>query len=342
MRPLVGSCAKHAYSALSWEGPVKPLPIHCRSAGSARCLRVAIHRGHTLKKRSLLVCEDSASDAAAPSPPRPKFKLSSLVGPLTWSGMLGYIGFMLILPLGALLSKAVQVPWKTFIARATEPIAVAAYGVTFKLAVQAAIINAVFGFILAWVLTKYRFPLKKWVDAAVDLPFAVPTSVAGLTLATVYSEEGFLGQLLAKYGVFVVFTKLGVLLAMIFVSFPFVIRTMQPVMQEIDQEQVEAAYTLGADGWTTFREVTLPPLLPALLTGTALAFSRAVGEFGSVVIVASNFPFNDLVAPVLIFQSLEQYDYVGATVYGTVLLFFSLIIMLCVNQLQALKAKYGR
>nr|QKY15133.1 chloroplast sulfate permease 1 (SUL1) [Polytomella parva] len=210
------------------------------------------------------------------------------------------------------------------------------------MAVSAAIFNAFFGFILAWVLTKYDFPGKKWLDAAVDLPFALPTSVAGLTLATVYGDEFFIGKWLQEHGIRVVFTRLGVAVAMIFVSFPFVVRTMQPVLLEMEREIEEAAWSLGASPWKTFTEVVFPPLFPSLLTGTALAFSRALGEFGSIVIVSSNFAFKDLIAPVLIFQCLEQYDFVGATVIGTVMLFMSLIIMLAVNQLQAYNQRFRK
>lgn len=254
--------------------------------------------------------------------------------------MLSYIMLMLIVPIVALLSKSSMTPANVFITRAFEPVAVHAYYVSFSLAAAAAIINCFFGFLLAWVLVKYNFPGKKWFDAAVDLPFALPTSVAGLTLATVYGEEGFIGRFLESIGISVVFTRLGVAIAMIFVSFPFVVRTMQPVLQEMEKELEEASWTLGASPWRTFVDVLLPPLMPSLLTGTALAFSRALGEFGSIVIISSNFAFKDLIAPVLIFQCLEQYDFMGATIIGTVLLGFSLAIMLCVNQLQSYNARF--
>jgi sulfate transport system permease protein len=256
--------------------------------------------------------------------------------------MLTYLTGMLIVPIVAMLVNASKTPWPTFLARATEPVAMSAYEVTFSMAFAACAFNSVFGFLLAWVLVKYNFPGKKWIDAAVDLPFALPTSVAGLTLTTVYAEEGILGALLTQLGINVVFSKLGVAVAMVFVSFPFVVRTMQPVLQEMEKEVEEAAWTLGASPWKTFVQVLLPPLVPALLTGTALAFSRALGEFGSVVIISSNFPFKDLIAPVLIFQCLEQYDFEGATVIGTVLLLTSLAIMMCVNWLQAYSQRYRR
>lgn len=272
----------------------------------------------------------------------PRLSLWSLGGPLAWSYMLGYLGLMLILPISALLAKASLVPLQEFVTRATEPVAMSAYFVSFSMALLAGAVNAVFGFLLAWVLVKYEFPGKKWIDAAVDLPFALPTSVAGLTLATVYGEEGILGRFLMSLGVNVVYTRLGVAVAMIFVSFPFVVRTMQPVLQEMEKEVEEAAWSLGASPWKTFTQVLLPPLLPPLLTGTALAFSRALGEFGSVVIVSSNFPYKDLIAPVLIFQCLEQYDFVGATVIGTVLLLISLVMMVGVNWLQSYSQRFRK
>jgi sulfate transport system permease protein len=223
---------------------------------------------------------------------------------------------------------------------ATSPIALATYEVTFVTALIAALINGVFGVLVAWVLVRYDFPFKRIIDAAIDLPFALPTSVAGLTLATVYSDKGWIGSLLAPFGIKVAFTRLGVGMAMIFISLPFVVRTLQPVLQEMEKEIEEAAWCLGASQFQTFWRVVLPPLMPAILTGVALGFSRAVGEYGSVVIVASNIPFKDLIASVLIIQRLEQYDYSGATVIGTVLLVLSLLILLAINLLQAWGRRY--
>jgi sulfate transport system permease protein len=200
----------------------------------------------------------------------------------------------------------------------------------------AALFNAVFGFVLAWVLVRYDFPGKKLLDAAVDLPFALPTSVAGLTLATVYSPQGWVGQALSKIGVQVLFTRLGVAVAMIFVSFPFVVRTLQPVLQDMEVELEEVAWSLGASPWKTFHRVLFPSLLPALITGVTLAFSRAIGEYGSIVIVSSNMPLKDLIASVLIFQNLEQYEYTGATVIGTVVLLISLVLLFGVNAIQSM------
>jgi sulfate transport system permease protein len=247
---------------------------------------------------------------------------------------------MLFLPVSALFLKASTEKPIDFWRIATSPIALATYDVTFVTSLIAALINGFFGVLIAWVLVRYDFPFKRIIDAAIDLPFALPTSVAGLTLATVYSDNGWLGSLLAPFGIKVAFTRLGVGVAMIFISLPFVVRTLQPVLQEMEKEIEEAAWCLGASQWQTFWRVVLPPLLPAILTGVALGFSRAVGEYGSVVIVSANIPFKDLIASVLIIQRLEQYDYSGATVIGTVLLLLSLLILLAINVLQAWGRRY--
>ncbi len=252
-----------------------------------------------------------------------------------WVFTLTYLIFLLIFPILSLLMTASQTLFSEFWQKATDPIAISAYSVTLSMAFCASLFNTFFGFLLAWVLTRYKFPGKKLVDAAIDLPFALPTSVAGLTLATVYSDQGWIGILLNKIGIQIVFTKLGVLLAMIFVSFPFVVRTLQPVLQEMEKELEEAAWSLGASPIQTFWQVIFPNILPSLLTGFTLGFSRAIGEFGSIVIIASNIPLKDLIASVLIFQSLEQYDYAGATIIGTVVLLLSLILLLSVNFFQS-------
>jgi sulfate transport system permease protein len=197
------------------------------------------------------------------------------------------------------------------------------------------------GTLLAWILVRYQFPGRKLFDAAIDLPFALPTSVAGLVLATVYSDNGWIGQLFAPFGIKIAFTRLGVFVAMLFISLPFVVRTLQPVLQEMEREVEEAAWSLGASQLQTFWKVILPPIIPPILTGIALGFSRAVGEYGSVVIVSSNIPFKDLIAPVLVFQKLEQYDYEGATVIGTVLLLASLLILFIINLLQQWGRRYA-
>lgn len=248
-----------------------------------------------------------------------------------------YIFFLLLLPISALLMILVTNNWNTIIERAFDPIAISAYILTLKMAFFAALINTIFGFIITWVLTRYQFSGKKYLDAAVDLPFALPTSVAGLTLTTVYGEQGWIGNFLHKLDIQIVFTQFGVLLAMIFVSFPFVIRTLQPVLQEIELSLEEAAWSLGANSWQTFSRIILPTLWPAIITGFTLSFSRALGEFGSIVMISSNLPLKDLVASVLIYQSLEQYDYLGASVIGIVVLFIALISLIVINTLQSFK-----
>lgn len=272
---------------------------------------------------------------------QPKFRWNSL-SKLSWPWRitLGYLTIMLFLPVTALFLKASTESPAEFWRIATSPVALSAYEVTFTTALVAAAINGVFGVLIAWVLVRYEFPLKRFIDAAIDLPFALPTSVAGLTLATVYSDNGWIGSLLSPFGIKVAFTRLGVGIAMLFISLPFVVRTLQPVLQELETEVEEAAWSLGASYQQTFWRVILPPLVPAILTGVALGFSRAVGEYGSIVIVASNIPFKDLIASVLIFQRLEQYDYSGATVIGTVLLLISLLLLLAINLLQAWGRRY--
>jgi sulfate transport system permease protein len=247
-----------------------------------------------------------------------------------------YIFFLLILPLIALFILIIQNDWYEIYKKATDPIAVSAYSLTLQMAFFAALINSIFGFIITWVLTRYEFSGKKIIDAAVDLPFALPTSVAGLTLATVYGEQGWIGSVLKICNIQIVFTKMGVLLAMIFVSFPFVIRTLQPVIQELEKSLEEAAWSLGASPLQTFFRVILPTLWPSILTGFTLSFSRALGEFGSIVMISSNLALKDLVASVLIYQSLEQYDYTGASVIGAVVLLIALISFLIINKLQSL------
>ena len=262
-------------------------------------------------------------------------KLIEILGPWLFTGI--YFVFMLILPILSLLNTASQESFDSFWETATEPIALSAYTVTISMAFFACVFNALFGFVLAWVLVRYNFAGKRLLDAAVDLPFALPTSVAGLTLATVYNDQGWIGSFL---GINIVFTRLGIFIAMVFVSFPFVVRTLQPVLQEMEIELEEAAWSLGASPWKTFQKVIFPPLIPAILTGLTLAFSRAIGEYGSIVIVSSNIPLKDLIASVLIFQNLEQYDYTRATVIGTVVLLLSLFLLVGINFLQKWNQKH--
>jgi sulfate/thiosulfate transport system permease protein len=246
-----------------------------------------------------------------------------------------YLTLFLFLPIAALVLKAITLNPQEIWRIATDPVALSTYNVTFVTAFVAGVINGFAGLVIAWVLVRYEFPGKRLLDAMIDLPFALPTAVAGLTLSTIYSTQGWLGEPLALLGVQVSFTRLGVLVAMIFISLPFVVRTVQPVLQDLDVEIEEAAWSMGASQWQTFCRVIVPPLMPAILTGVAMGFSRAVGEYGSVVLIAGNIPYQDLISPVLIIQRLEQFDYAGATVVGTVLLLISLAVLLVINLIQA-------
>lgn len=252
-----------------------------------------------------------------------------------------YLIIMFGLPLIALIVGNItiekNITWNDFFQKAFTPIALSAYWVTLSTAFYAALINGIFGLLIAWLLVRYEFFGKKIIDASIDLPFALPTAVAGLTISTVYSEQHIIGSSLNKIGLEIVFTRYGVGLAMIFVSLPFVVRSVQPILQELQNEIEEAAWSLGASSIETFFKVIFPTILPSLLTGMTLAFSRAIGEYGSIVIIASNIPFRDLVASVLIFQSLEQYDKIGATMIGTVVLLISLLLLFTINFLQNFK-----
>ncbi len=270
----------------------------------------------------------------------PILKLISKI-PWTWVITFTYLLFLLILPIIALITKAASEPFENFWKTATSPLALSSYEITFVTAFAAAAINGIFGTLIAWVIVRYDFCGKRFLEAIVDLPFALPTAVAGLTLATVYSDNGWLGSLLAPLGIKVAFSRIGVFVAMTFISLPFIVRTVQPVLTDLEKEIEEAAWSLGASQIQTFTKVILPPLAPSILTGVALGFSRAVGEYGSTVIIASNTPFKDLITPILIFQRLEQYDYVGATVIGVVMLAISFVSLLAINLLQAWSKKYG-
>lgn len=253
---------------------------------------------------------------------------------LPWGITITYLSIVLLLPVSALILRAATLSPEEFWRLATAPVALSTYNITFGTALFAAAINCVAGTATAWVLVRYEFPCKRVLDAVIDLPFALPTAVAGITLATVYSEQGWIGSFLTPFGIRVSFTRLGVAVAMVFISVPFVVRTVQPVLQELDHNIEEAAWSLGASRWVTFWRVVLPPLIPAILTGATQAFARAVGEYGSVVLIAANIPYQDLIAPILVFQRLEQNDTAGATAIGTVLLLISLVLLLIVNLLQ--------
>ncbi|MFW7380601.1 MAG: sulfate ABC transporter permease subunit CysT [Oligoflexus sp.] len=253
---------------------------------------------------------------------------------LTFAYSIFYISLLLLLPLAALAMRAFSMEASEFWRVVTEPRVVASFRLTLGMAFLAALINTVFGLLLAWVLVRYSFPGRKLVDSFIDLPFALPTAVAGIALTAIYSENGWIGQYLAALGIQVAFTPLGILVAMIFIGIPFLVRTVQPVLADLDQSYEEAAASLGANSWQRFRYVILPQVFPAVCTGFALAFARAVGEYGSIVFIAGNIPMVSEITPLLIITKLEQYDYAGATAIATVMLGLSFLLLLGINSLQ--------
>jgi sulfate transport system permease protein len=252
---------------------------------------------------------------------------------------LAYLSLIVLIPLSAVFIKSTGHGWENFWTAVTSPRVVASYELTFGASLIAAVVNVVFGLILAWALVRYTFPGKKLVDALVDLPFAMPTAVAGIALTALYAKNGWLGQFLEPLGIKVAFTPLGVLVALIFIGLPFVVRTVQPILEDLDAEYEEAAASLGASRSQTFLRVVLPTLLPALMTGFALAFARAVGEYGSVIFIAGNIPMVSEITPLIIITKLEQYDYVGATSVAAVMLVVSFVLLLIINSLQAWTAR---
>ena len=279
--------------------------------------------------------------AALSRPRRPKRSLNLKLPSWSWRITWLYLGFVLFLPLGGMLLKAAGVGPAGFWEAATSPEAVATYKISFGLALIASLVNGVFGLLIAWALIRCRFPGQRLLDALIDLPFALPTAVAGLALTAVYSQEGWLGgPLYNLFGIKVAFTSLGVAVAMVFISLPFVVRTVEPVLRSLEKEQEEASWCLGASNSQTFWRVVLPQLMPAILSGVAQGYSRAVGEYGSVVMISSNVPFKDLITPTLIVQKLEEYDINGATVVGTVMLLFALVSLLVINLIQVWGQRY--
>ena len=267
----------------------------------------------------------------------PKISLPSWPWRITWV----YLTLMLFLPLAGMLLKASRVSPSDFREMATSPEAIATYKISFGLSLLASLINGIFGLIIAWALIRCSFPGQKLLDALLDLPFALPTAVAGLALTAVYSQEGWLGKPIYQlFGIKVAFTSLGVAVAMVFISLPFVVRSVEPVLRSLEKEQEEAAWCLGASQGQTFIRVILPQLLPAILSGVAQGYSRAVGEYGSVVMISSNVPFRDLITPTLIIQKLEEYDLPSATVLGSVMLIFSLLSLLLINLIQVWGQRY--
>jgi len=250
-----------------------------------------------------------------------------------------YLFLIVLIPLSTLPIRTAAMGWSAFWQTVTDPRVVASYRLTFTTAFWAACVNGVFGLIVAWVLVRYEFPGRRLVDAVVDLPFALPTAVAGITLTTLYAPNGWLGRPLAAYGIPVAFTPTGITVALIFIGLPFVVRSLQPVIQELDVELEEAATCLGARRWQVIYLVILPYLLPAWLTGVALAFARAIGEYGSVVFISGNMPMRTEISPLLIVTKLEQYDYSGATAVAFVLLMISFVLLLAINLLQGWSAR---
>jgi sulfate transport system permease protein len=254
---------------------------------------------------------------------------------------IAYLSLVVLIPLAGLGIRSATLGWDQFWAIAFDPRVVAALKLSFGAAMLAAIVNTVFGVLVAWVLVRYRFPGRRWLDAAVDLPFALPTAVAGIALATLYAPNGPFGAILDDwFGVKVGFTATGVVMALIFVGLPFVVRTVQPVLEEIDRETEEVAATLGARRWRTVTRVILPALFPAILTGFALSFARGVGEYGSVIFIASNLPFQSEIAPLLIVIKLEEHNYAGATAIATIMLVISFAMLFVINLLQAWSRKW--
>ncbi|MDC7706860.1 sulfate ABC transporter permease subunit CysT [Vogesella indigofera] len=252
---------------------------------------------------------------------------------------LTYLSLVVLIPLAAVFIRASSLSLEAFWDAVTAPRVLASYQLSFGMALLAAAINTVFGLLLAWSLVRYRFPGKKLVDALVDLPFALPTAVAGIALTALYAGNGWLGQYLEPLGIKVAFGPLGVLVALVFIGLPFVVRTVQPVLEDLETELEEAATSLGAHRWQTFRHVILPVLQPALMTGFALAFARAVGEYGSVIFIAGNIPMASEITPLMIISKLEQYDYAGATAIASVMLVASFLLLLAINGLQAWQAR---
>ena len=261
---------------------------------------------------------------------------------LTLGYTLAYLGAIVIVPVGALLLKAWELPVQELLRLVTTDRALAAFRLTFGASFAAALINAVFGTLLAWVLVRYEFPGRRWVDALVDFPFALPTAVAGLTLASLFAESGWLGRFLVPLGFHGAFTRAGVVIALTFVGLPFAVRTLQPVLENFEGDVEEAAATLGAGRVRTFLTIIAPSLLPSVLTGFALTFARAVGEYGSIVFISGNLPFQTEIAPFLVVIRLEEYDYHGATAIAAVLLVLSFAILAAVNQAQLWANRFNR
>lgn len=254
---------------------------------------------------------------------------------------LAYLSLIVLIPLSAVFVLSAGMGWEAYVDAVTAPRVVASYKLSFGASLLAAAINVVFGLVLAWGLVRYRFPGKKLVDALIDLPFALPTAVAGISLTAIYAQNGWIGQAFSPWDIRIAFTPIGVVIALVFIGLPFVVRTVQPVLEDLDTEFEEAAASLGASRWQTFVRIVLPTLFPALLTGFALAFARAVGEYGSVIFIAGNMPFVSEITPLMIITKLEQFDYEGATAIASVMLIFSFALLLVINALQSWAMRRG-
>ena len=282
----------------------------------------------------------NAAVAAGGSPPpltQPARRAAKRVLPgfnITLGFTLFYLSLIVLIPLSAAFIKTATLSWPEFWNAVTTPRVVASYRLTFGASLAAALLNAIFGLLVAWVLVRYRFPGRQIVDALVDLPFALPTAVAGIALTALYAGNGWIGRWLEPFGIKIAFTPLGVFIALTFIGLPFVVRTVQPVLEDVESELEEAAATLGATRLQTFTRVIFPTVLPALVTGFALAFARAVGEYGSVIFIAGNMPMVSEITPLLIITKLEQYDYAGATALAVVMLVVSFVLLLVINWLQ--------
>jgi sulfate transport system permease protein len=262
-------------------------------------------------------------------------KRSALPGfSLTMGYTVLYLSLVVLIPLAALVIKSASLGWDGFWAAAWTPRVVASYKLTILTSLVAAVINAFFGFLVAWSLVRYTVPGKKVIDAMIDLPFALPTAVSGIALTAVYAENGWIGRFLEPLGIQVAFTPLGIIVALVFIGLPFVVRTLQPAIEEIDRETEEAAASLGATRLKTFWRVILPAVMPALLTGFALSFARALGEYGSVVFISGNMPMRTEISSLLIITKLEQFDYAGATAIATMMLVASFVMLFAINALQ--------
>ena len=283
----------------------------------------------------------AAAGAAAPRCVSGKAKRVLPGFGLTLGYTLFYLSIIVLIPLSALLFKTFTLTWPQFWEAISSPRVVASYQLTFGASLLAALVNLVFGLLIAWVLVRYQFPGKKIVDALVDLPFALPTAVAGISLTALLAGNGWVGQYLEPLGIQLAFKPAGIVIALIFIGLPFVVRTVQPVLEDTEKELEEAATSLGASRWQIFYKVILPSITPALMTGFAMAFARAVGEYGSVIFIAGNMPMISEITPLIIIGKLEQYDYAGATAVAVVMLVISFVLLLVINALQAWQRRHA-